>query len=301
MPLYRFEFTAMASVNELQLWGDDATVRVAAQRAIADVQRIEQRYSRYRPDSILSRINAAAGGARVDIDAETLALLRYADRCHRESDGRFDITSGVLRRVWHFRADSPRLPSEESVRALLPLVDWTAVELDDTHVRLPRVGMELDLGGIGKEYAADRAATLCIEAGVQHGLVNLGGDVRVLGPQPDGSPWRIGIRHPRRHAVLTTVELNSGALATSGDYQRCFDIDGRRYCHVLDARTGWPVTHWQSMSVVAPLCIVAGSYATIGMLLRERAPEVLERAGLPYLAVGPDGALGGTLQRSSSE
>jgi thiamine biosynthesis lipoprotein len=295
MPLFRFEFTAMASGNELQLWGDERRVRDAAAAAIADVQRIEQRYSRYRDDSITSRINAAAGGDAIAIDAETAALLRYADQCHRASGGRFDLTSGVLRRAWDFRAQPPRVPSADEIESLLALVDWGTVEWSESSVRLPRAGMELDFGGIGKEYAADRAATLCIERGVVHGLVNLGGDVRVLGPQPDGTPWRIGIRDPRADGVLTTVPVGAGALATSGDYQRCFEIGGRRYSHLLDARTGWPVSHWRSISVLAPLCVVAGSYATMAMLAEGDGEVMLEAAGLAWLGVDATGCVSGTL------
>jgi hypothetical protein len=124
--------------------------------------------------------------------------------------------------------------------------------------------MELDFGGIGKEYAADRAAAVLAQSGVEYALVNLGGDVRVVGPQADGAPWRIGIRHPREpNRVLATIALSEGALATSGDYERFFELEGKRYCHILDPRAGRPVDTFQSVSVVAPLCVVAGSCATI--------------------------------------
>ena len=150
--------------------------------------------------------------------------------------------------------------------------------------------MEIDFGGIGKEYAADRAATILQEAGIAHALVNLAGDVRAIGPQPDGTPWRVAIRHPRReNAVIASVELAGGAVATSGDYERYFDLDGRRYCHILDPRTGMPVAHWQSVSVVAPLCVVAGSCATIAMLREEGGAAFLAAQGVRYIAVGPDG------------
>ena len=161
--------------------------------------------------------------------------------------------------------------------------------------------MEIDFGGIGKEYAADRAAEICREHGIAHGLVNLGGDVRAIGTRADGMPWRVGIRHPRRNdASIATVELVDGAVATSGDYQRCFDTGGRRYCHLIDARTGWPVSHWQSASVVAPLAILAGSYATIAMLLGRDAAAFLAPHGLRYLLVASDGALvGGGAERGT--
>ncbi len=154
--------------------------------------------------------------------------------------------------------------------------------------------MEIDFGGIGKEYAADRMATICHEGGAVHALANLGGDVRVAGPQQDGSPWRVGISDPRRKdAVVATVELDSGAVATSGDYERFFDLGGRRYCHIIDARSGHPVTHWQSISVIAPLCVLAGSCATIAMLFEGEAEVFLSGEGVSYLAADGGGVLRG--------
>src|SRR5690348_12414484 len=217
MQLFHFGFDAMGSPNELQIWhGDEKRARLLADAAIADVRRVEAKYSRYRDDSVTTRINRAAGGAAVDIDAETFALLGYADQCHRLSGGRFDLTSGVLRRHWNFRHSPPRLPGQCEIEAAIALIDWPGVEWDRRRVRLPRRGMEIDFGGIGKEYAADRMATICYEGGAIHALANLGGDVRAAGPQHDGTPWRVGIAHPRRaDAVIATVELAGGAVATS--------------------------------------------------------------------------------------
>jgi thiamine biosynthesis lipoprotein len=299
MPLFHFSFDAMGSPNELQIWHDDERrARMLADTAIADVRRIEAKYSRYRGDSVTARINGAAGGAAVAIDAETYALLGYADRCHRLSAGRFDITSGVLRHAWDFRRSPPRLPDETEVAAVTALIDWPSVEWSPRSVRLPRRGMEIDFGGIGKEYAADRMATICHDSGAPHALANLGGDVRAAGPQPDGSPWRVGISHPRQaDAIMATVEIDGGAVATSGDYQRFFDLDGRRYCHIIDARSGRPVTHWQSISVLAPLCVLAGSCATIAMLLEEDGEAFLGREGVPYLAVDAAGVRHGPAAR----
>jgi thiamine biosynthesis lipoprotein len=152
--------------------------------------------------------------------------------------------------------------------------------------------MEIDFGGIGKEYAADRVATICIEHGIAHALVNLGGDVRAIGGQPDGSPWRVAIRDPRAlNRAVALLELRDGAVATSGDYERCFAVDGRRYCHILDPRSGMPVTHWQSVSVVAPLAVVAGSCATIAMLFEDRALAFLDAQPFDYLAIDAAGKL----------
>jgi thiamine biosynthesis lipoprotein len=300
----RVPFRAMAAEHEIVLDHDDErAARQAIDAAIADVLRIEAKFSRYRDDSVTSAIARAAGGAPLTIDDETAALLAYADTCHALSEGAFDATSGVLRRAWNFRAQPARLPEQAAIDALLPLVGWLAVERTPTTVRLPRAGMELDFGGIGKEYAADRAAGLLGQRGVRHALVNLGGDLRAVGTQADGAPWRIGIRHPRpapgRPVAIASVELADAALATSGDYERYFEIDDVRYSHILDARTGWPVRHWQSVSVLAPLAVVAGSCATIAMLLRERAPGFLAEQGVAWLGVDGAGALQGTLARQT--
>jgi len=289
----RFTFRAMAGEHELQLHADtEGAARRAADAAIADVVRIEAKYSRYRDDSLTTRINRAAGGAPVPIDDETAAILRYAERCFTLSDGKFDLTSGVLRRVWDFRAASPRLPDAAALAAARALIGWRDVEWDDRAIRLPRAGMEIDFGGLGKEYAADRMATICRERGIASGLVNLGGDVRAIGAQPDATPWRIGIRDPRApERAIAGVDVVDAAVATSGDYERFVVVDGVRYCHLLDPATGMPVAHWRSVSVVAPLTIVAGSLATIAMLLAARGEAFLAAQGATYLAIDADGAI----------
>lgn len=302
MQRFRQTFRAMASQHSIELCCDDpARARDAARAAIDDVLRIEAKYSRYRDDSVTTAINQGAGGLPVAIDAETAALLRYADRCFAASDGTFDITSGVLRRAWDFRSAPPRLPSPASLEAAVALVGWDEVEWSDTSIRLPRTGMEIDFGGIGKEYAADRAATICIELGIAHGLVDLGGDIRAIGAQPGGAPWRMGIRHPRvPGSAIAGIDLVDAALATSGDYERYIEVDGRRYCHILDPRTGMPASHWQSMSVAAPLCATAGSCATIAMLLEEGAVDFLEQQGLRWIGVTADGRLTGDAALATS-
>ena len=166
--------------------------------AIAEVGRLEARYSRFRSDSFLSEINRVAGrGGRISVDEETSGLLNYAATCYRESEGLFDITSGILRRAWRF--DRGELPDQAQVQDLLDKVGWHRVRWAPPVLEFPTPGMEIDFGGVVKEYAVDRAATLCWEAGARHpAYVNLGGDIKIIGPRPDGSPWRIGIRHPRR-------------------------------------------------------------------------------------------------------
>jgi thiamine biosynthesis lipoprotein len=286
------DFRAMASPCRVRIDGvseHDARARRAAQAAVSEVQRIEAKYSRYRPDSVLSRINAAAGsGVPVAVDDETAHLLRFAAQLHEASDGLFDITSGVLRQAWDFRAGRP--PEPEAVRALLPRMGWRHVAFDDARVGLAIAGMEIDFGGIGKEYAADRAATVLREAGYANGYVNLGGDIRLLGPMCDGTPWLLGIAHPRTAGELAAeVRLGEGALATSGDYERYIDHAGRRYCHVLDPTTGWPVHDWQSVSVVAPACLAAGALTTIAMLKGPAGPAFLRAQGVAHVMIDAHG------------
>jgi thiamine biosynthesis lipoprotein len=156
-------------------------------------------------------------------------------------------------------------------------------------------GMELDLGGLGKEYAADRAAEVARDGGVRHGFVDLGGDIRAIGPQADGTPWRIGIRHPRQAtAVLAEVALNDGALATSGDYERFMEVDGKRYCHIIDPRTGWPVRGLSSVTVLSERCLVAGSLATSALLKGRDGIAWLERLGVRHIVVDDEGQCSGT-------
>jgi thiamine biosynthesis lipoprotein len=280
-------FRAMGTACRLRLAAADAGVaQGAALAAVAEVDRLERKYSRYRDDSLLAEINRAASvGGETSLDDETVGLIDYAFACHRQSGGLFDITSGVLRRAWDFTL--ARAPRPDEIEGLLSRVglqnlDWRAPVL-----RFPRAGMEIDFGGIVKEYAADRAAAACRAAGVSHGLVDLGGDIGVVGPQPDGSAWPIGVRHPLApDQAMAVLRLDSGGLASSGDYERFVEIDGVRYSHILDPRTGWPVRGLSAVSVAAESCLVAGSLCTIAMLKQEEGPAWLR--GLAVRAVWMD-------------
>jgi len=292
MEIFRFGFEAMASGCEiLVVSGSKREAQSIALLAIEEVARIEHKYSRYRLDSIVSRINAAAGhDGVVACDDETVSLFQYADTLYESSGGLFDITAGVLRHAWDF--SSAVVPEPGVLIPLLGLIGWQRVERKGNSIRLPVTGMELDFGGFGKEYAADRAANVLYSQGVRHGYVNLAGDIRVVGPKPDGTPWMIGIQDPRKKGCLiASIPLTSGALATSGDYERYFDADGHRYCHILHPRSGYPVTCWRSVTVVAPLAITAGSCTTIAMLKESDALAFLEDTGMGYLAVDQSGKI----------
>jgi thiamine biosynthesis lipoprotein len=298
---YRFAFKAMGSPCDIQLYADThANAKRVADAAIADVQRLEALYSRYRSDSFLSAINrVAATGGHITVDDETAGLLNYAAACYDQSDGLFDITSGILRRAWRF--DLGTLPDQARIQELLDSVGWQKLRWAPPVLEFPMPGMEIDFGGVVKEYAVDRAAALCWEAGIRHGVVNLGGDIKVIGPRADGSPWRVGIRHPRhKEAVMQTILLREGALASSGDYERCITVDGVRYGHVLNPKTGWPVRHLAAVSVVGDFCVVAGSASTIAMLKEESGPAWLASLGLPHLWVDVQGEVGGTLSTMAS-
>jgi thiamine biosynthesis lipoprotein len=286
-----YEFFAMGTPCRIAIEDtpEDVAER-AARAAIAEIRRIEAKYSRYQGDSVVSRINAAAGGARaVEVDDETADLLDFAARLHAFSDGLFDPTTGVLRKVWDFRA--ARVPEPEEVEAALACVGWQRVEWLRPHIRLEVPGMELDFGGFGKEYAVDRAASTLADAGAASALVNLGGDLRVVGRRASGQGWLLGIADPRRvGAVFASMTLHEGALATSGDYERYFEHAGRRYCHVLDPRSGWPAQGWRSVSVSAPACLAAGAISTIAMLKGEHALGFLRGEAVDFLAVDSEGA-----------
>lgn len=268
-------------------------IRVAA-AGEAEVRRIESRFSRFRDDSDLARINrAAAAGGSIDIDDETLNLVNHAFEAFTASDGAFDITSGLLRSVWDFSVH--RLPDPGAIEALRARIGLEKVTCSGHRLQFALAGMELDFGGIGKEYAADRAAEVCRQLGVRYGFVNLAGDIAVIGPQPDGSPWQIGIRHPREaDTLMAGVPLCAGGLATSGDYERFFDIDGRRYCHILDPRTGWPAEGLASVTLVAESCLSAGSLATAAMVKGRAGARWLRERGARHIIFEQDGGFSGT-------
>ena len=277
-------FQAMASPCEVHVGDADRAIaeRVAA-LAAAEAQRIEAKFSRYRRGNIIDTINTA-GGRPIVVDDETARLLDYATRLHELSDGMFDITSGVLRRAWRFDG-SDRVPSAEAVAALLPIVGWDKVSWRAPELTLPP-GMEIDLGGIGKEYAVDSAAALVRPVSTLC-LLNFGGDLLALGPQYGGAPWRVGVESVSdAGAVARHIELTIGALATSGDSRRFLLKDGKRYCHVLDPRSGWPVVGApRSVTVAAATCTEAGMLATLALLQGADAEAFLEAQGAQFWAL----------------
>lgn len=268
-------FQAMASPCELLWAGDDEQQAVTLMQKVADeAWRIEQKFSRYRDDNIVHAINSA-NGRPVRVDDETANLLNFADTCFQISDGSFDVTSGVLRKAWHFDG-SDHVPSKKKIRELLPLVGWQKVTWRKPIITL-RAGMEIDLGGIGKEYAVDRCALLVAAETKAGALTNFGGDLRATGPRADGSPWQVGVEKVCDHDQQAVLSIHRGAIATSGDARRYVLRNGKRYGHILDPKTGWPVKDAaRSITVIDETCTQAGLLATLAMLKGEGAEAFLE-------------------------
>lgn len=282
---WRCCFSAMASPCELLFERDaDSKVEILdlANIAFEEAKRIEHKFSRYRDDNIVHAINHS-NGTPVEVDEETARMLDYADQLHQLSDGLFDITSGVLRRVWHFDG-SDNVPTQEEVAGVLPLVGWSKVRWEKPFFTLP-TGMEIDFGGIGKEYAVDRTVQLLRGHTAKNFVVNYGGDLYVTGPQADGKGWLVGLDDPAHtgQRALTTLELKRGAVATSGDARRFLLRDGIRYSHILDPRNGWPVSGApHGITVLASTCTEAGMLATFAMLQGANAQAFLQEQEVQF-------------------
>ncbi len=274
------QFKAMASPCEILVDVEqEAEARLLCEAAEAEARRIEQKFSRYRDDNVVHALNHGAGQP-VTVDDETADLLDFAHRCHEISGGRFDVTSGVLRRIWKFDG-SDAIPSRKQAKALLPLVGWPQIKWDRPKVTVPP-GMEIDLGGLGKEYAVDRVATLLADRAVAPVLVNFGGDLRAVGRRPGNGNWQVGVELPGVvDSAGLKLDLGVGALATSGDARRFLLRDGIRYPHILNPRTAWPVMKApRSVTVLGDTCTEAGLLATLAMLQGADAESFLADQGV---------------------
>ena len=219
------------------------------------------------------------------MDEETARLLDFAAECHELSEGMFDVTSGVLRRVWKFDG-SDRLPEPEAVELLLPLVGWHKVVWEKPLITLP-AGMEIDLGGIGKEYAVDRTLLLTREENDSAMLINFSGDIYTGGARRNGLPWSVGVEDPSGETGAgRLLKISKGGLATSGDSRRFLLKDGKRYSHVLNPKSGWPVEDaFRSVTVADDTCTKAGILATLALLHGPQAEEFLEEQSVRYWCV----------------
>ena len=288
-----FSFKAMGGFCAIQLF-DESRIRAknVVNQLAEEVARLEKKYSRFREDSFLTEINASAGNKLgLAIDDETQSLFDHALNCFEQSDGLFDITTGALNKIWDFK--KAIVPSQAQIDVARDHVGLNKLSCKDSHIHLPR-DMQIDFGGIVKEYAADSVARLARSLGVEHGLVNLGGDFSVIGSQPGNKPWAAGISSPvSESGVMAKIELNDGGLASSGDYERFFMHEGKRYSHILNPMTGWPSNGLRAVSIAANLCSVAGSAATIAMLKDEsEAKAWLEDSGLACVYMDSEEKIG---------
>ena len=270
---------SMSTRLDVMLPADDR-VDAAADAIRAVFTRVAERANEWRPQSPLSAVNAAAGGKAVVVPDDLRALLRRGLQLGQRTGGAFDVTWAALWGLWDFRAQPPRPPPVEKVAERVALVDWRQVQVDDKAgtVRLQRVGMKLGLGGIAKGWALDQAAAELTRLGVASFMMSAGGQVRVAGGR-SGRPWRVGIRDPRGEDwdYFAVVSLRDGNVSTSGDYERFFVHEGRRYHHILDPRSGMPASGLRSATVLAPNGTDADALSTALMVMgRRRAMALVE-------------------------
>jgi thiamine biosynthesis lipoprotein len=256
---------AMGTVITHKVFGEKA--QEALRAAGAETVRLEKLLSRFLPDSDISRLNNMAGRGTVQVSCETFEVLTGAYGYSKRCQGSFDVTVGPLADLWRVlkRASSP--PAEPEIKKVLPLVDYTGLILNDGYdAGLKKRGQSVDLGGIGKGYAADGIIDVFKGFGVASAYTNLGGNVAVIGSKPDGSPWRVGIQHPRKPGELIgAVSVTDKSVVTSGDYRRCFiGADGKRYHHILDPKTGYPADQGLiSVTVVSESSMAADALSTV--------------------------------------
>jgi len=291
MELFTYAFKAMGSPCEFQLYCRSQTefneCYLAAEN---EVIRLEKKYSRYLNDSVTAMINSVAkDGGSIVVDDETSGIIDFADQCYQLSEGLFDLSSGYFRNLWNFK--SRTVPSSAKIMEALGFVGWSKITWNRPTLSFKQGGMELDFGGCVKEYAVDAAASLLKTMGITSGIIDLGGDIAAIGPHPDGAPWLIGIRHPRqKDEPVAMIPLASGALTSSGDYERYFIKDGHRYCHIINPETGMPANQCQSVSVMADQAIVAGAASTIAFLMGSNKGQAwLKEMGLSYLMIDSKG------------
>ena len=268
-------FKAMASPCEVLMEvADENLAEKILEAVMAEAQRIEQKFSRYRDDNIIYQINNA-NCAAVKVDEETARLIDFSNQLTAMSEGLFDITSGVLRKVWKFDG-SNNVPEASEVKAMLENVGWSKVTWQDQIIQIPS-GMEIDLGGVGKEYAVDRCVQIARGLTTESVLVNFGGDLATTGERKHKACWSVGRLITGKDNAVGLFQLYRGAIATSGDAHRYLLKDGVRYSHVLNPKTGWSVPDApHTVSVGAPTCVEAGTMSTLAMLQGEDAKAFLE-------------------------
>ncbi len=247
--------------------------RVAAPAAIsaafAEIERVDALMSLHRPDSELVRLNQLAADGPVSVSPDLFRVIAAAQKIAADTDGSFDITIRPLTQLWGFIWKEYRLPTDAELRQVLPAVSHRRVQLDLRHrtVTFTHPGVSLDLGGIAKGYAVDCAIERLRTLGFTNAMVRAGGDLRVLGSPPGAAHWTVQLEDPVRRGHRTAIPLLDAALSTSGNYENFFEVNGRRYSHILDPRTGLPVEGIAACTVLAPTCLESDAWATACFVL----------------------------------
>jgi FAD:protein FMN transferase len=281
----------------VQLWSEDpAGGNAAIDAVMGEMRRVDALMSHYRPDSQLSLINQRAALEPVQVDPELLDLIKLSTHFSAITEGAFDITYASVGYLYNYPLHVH--PTEAQIKTALPAVNWRYLVLDAAHhtIRFARPGMRIDLGGIGKGYAVDRAVAILKARGIAHALVTAGGDSRLLGDRM-GRPWLVSIAHPddphNPDKVVTRIPLSDSAVSTSGDYERYFDEDGVRYHHIIDPRTGHSASRVRSATIIGPTATQTdGLSKTAFVLGPEKALEIINRMPeFDAVFVTPDGRL----------
>lgn len=290
---YREE-AIMGTRVAVELWSEDADLaRRAMDAVIAEMHRTDELMSTYKPESQLSAVNAHAFERPVEVDPEIIDVVSRALEFSRLSGGAFDITYASVGYLYDYRAH--RRPSDEQVAAALPGINYRQVQVDRERntIRFLRNGVRIDLGGIGKGHAVDRSIDTLRELGIEHAMVNAGGDTRLLGDRR-GKPWIVGVRDPRNEGkMVTRLPLENEAISTSGDYERYFEEDGVRYHHILVPGTGDVARAVRSATVIGPdATLTDGLSTTVFVLGVERGMELVSRLpGVEAVIVDKDGRI----------
>ena len=278
---WKGSFMAMASPCDVLMEVEDESLAQDILNAVSnEAWRIEDKFSRYKKDNIVFQLNHSNGDI-VAIDDETSRLLDFANELFEISDGLFDVTSGVLRQCWKFDG-SDNVPEKKRIKKVLKNIGWQKVTREEGGVTLPD-GMEIDLGGLGKEYAVDRCVQITRKITGQSVLINLGGDLAVTVARQENKFWSVGRLVTGSDEASGIFQLYGGAIATSGDANRYLLKDGVRYSHILNPKTGWSVIGApNTVSVSAPTCIEAGMMSTLAMLQGSKAEEFLKLQEVDY-------------------
>jgi thiamine biosynthesis lipoprotein len=262
-----FEITVVAA--------QEAWAREKIALAIAEIRRIEKLLTTFDENSQTNQVNQQAGIGPVKVDAEVFGLIKRSLKISAITDGAFDITYGsVDKRLWNFDRNMKQLPDPQTAKASVRLINYRNVLLNEEEgsVMLKEKGMRIGFGGIGKGYAADMAKALLVKEGVQSGIVNASGDLITWGTQADGKPWTIGIAHPDdARAAFSWLNISNLAIATSGNYEKYVIIDGKKYSHTINPKTGMPVSGIKSVTIISPYAEIADAMATPVMVMGVKA------------------------------